>query len=69
MPRPPADVAETFASIDAIAALTGFAPRTSLEEGIPRFVTWFKDRPKDVRRDRHAKPPTMPMPWGQRPVQ
>jgi len=41
-PRPPADVAETFASIDAIAALTGFAPRTSLEEGIPRFATWFK---------------------------
>ena len=33
-----------------------------------RFVSWFKDRPKDVRRDRHAKPPTMPMPWGQRPV-
>ena len=41
-PRPAADVAETFASIDDIAALTGFAPRTSLEEGIPRFVTWFK---------------------------
>jgi UDP-glucuronate 4-epimerase len=41
-PRPPADVEETFASIDAIAALTGFAPRTSLEEGIPHFVTWFK---------------------------
>ena len=30
------------------------------------FVTWFKDRPKDVRKDRHRKPPTMPMPWGQR---
>jgi creatinine amidohydrolase len=30
-----------------------------------RFVTWFKDRPKDVRKDRHRKPPTMPMPWGQ----
>ncbi|HME25010.1 MAG TPA: NAD-dependent epimerase/dehydratase family protein [Acetobacteraceae bacterium] len=41
-PRPPADVEETFASIDAIAALTGFAPRTLLEEGIPRFVAWFK---------------------------
>jgi UDP-glucuronate 4-epimerase len=41
-PRPPADVEETFASIDAIAALTGFAPRTSLEEGVPHFVTWFK---------------------------
>ena len=33
-----------------------------------RFVTWFKDRPKDRRRDRHAKPPTMPIPWNQRPV-
>jgi creatinine amidohydrolase len=33
-----------------------------------RFVTWFKDRPKDQRRDLHRKLPTMPMPWGQRPV-
>jgi UDP-glucuronate 4-epimerase len=41
-PRPAADVAETFASVDAIAALTGFAPRTSLAEGIPRFVAWFR---------------------------
>ncbi len=41
-PRPPADVEETFASIEAISALTGFAPRTSLEGGIPRFVAWFK---------------------------
>jgi UDP-glucuronate 4-epimerase len=40
--RPPADVEETFAAIEAIAALTGFAPRTSLAEGIPRFVAWFK---------------------------
>jgi len=30
-----------------------------------RFVTWFKDRPKDVRRDRHRRPATIPMPWGQ----
>jgi UDP-glucuronate 4-epimerase len=41
-PRPSADVEETFASTDAIAALTGFAPRTSLAEGIPRFVAWFR---------------------------
>ena len=41
-PRPPADVEETFASIDAIAALTGFTPRTPLAEGIPRFAAWFK---------------------------
>jgi len=41
-PRPAVDVEETFASVDAIAALTGFAPKTPLSVGIPRFVTWFK---------------------------
>ncbi|MSU72321.1 MAG: creatininase family protein [Opitutus sp.] len=30
-----------------------------------RFVTWFKDRPKDRRLDLHRRKPTMPMPWGQ----
>jgi creatinine amidohydrolase len=33
-----------------------------------RFITWFKDRPCDVRRDRHRKTPTMPIPWNQRPL-
>jgi UDP-glucuronate 4-epimerase len=42
-PRPAADVEETFASVDAIGALTGFAPTTSLAEGIPRFVAWFRE--------------------------
>ena len=42
-PRPAADVDETFAAIDRIAALTGFAPRTALADGIPRFVAWFRD--------------------------
>jgi UDP-glucuronate 4-epimerase len=41
-PRPSTDVAETFASIDAISALTGFRPQTPLSEGIPRFVAWFR---------------------------
>ncbi len=40
-PRPPADVAETFASIEAITALTGFVPATTLAAGIPRFAAWF----------------------------
>jgi creatinine amidohydrolase len=35
---------------------------------LARFVTWFKDRPKDVRKDHHRNPPTMPIPWGQRPT-
>ncbi len=29
------------------------------------FVTWFKDRPKDQRRELHRQPPTFPIPWGQ----
>ena len=29
------------------------------------LVEWFKERPKDQRRMRHRKSPTMPMPWGQ----
>lgn len=41
-PRPEADVEETFADITAIRELTGFQPRTSLSEGIPRFVDWFR---------------------------
>ena len=33
---------------------------------LARLVTWFKDRPKDERRDRHRQRPTMEIPWGQR---
>jgi creatinine amidohydrolase len=45
--------------------------RVAYEEAVKqlgRFVAWFKDRPRDMRRDRHRKPPTMPIPWGQRPL-
>jgi UDP-glucuronate 4-epimerase len=41
-PRPPMDVEETYADVDAIGALTGFQPGTPLAEGIPRFVAWFR---------------------------
>lgn len=43
VPRPRADVEETFASVDAITTLTGYAPRTPLAVGIPRFVSWFRN--------------------------
>jgi UDP-glucuronate 4-epimerase len=38
---PLADVAETCASVDTIGELTGFAPSTPLDVGIPRFAEWF----------------------------
>ncbi len=43
VPRPAADVAETWADVDAIGALTGYAPSTPLEVGIPKFAAWFLD--------------------------
>ena len=37
----PGDMVDTFADVSAIAQDTGFAARTSLDEGVPRFVRWF----------------------------
>ncbi len=45
--------------------------RRVYEEAVKRlvgFVNYFHPRPRDVRRDLHRTPPTMPLPWGQRPV-
>lgn len=41
-PMPPADVERTYADIDLAARDLGFSPATSLEEGIPLFVEWFR---------------------------
>ena len=43
LPMQPGDVEATWASIDALSSLTGFAPVTPLADGIARFVTWFKE--------------------------
>jgi UDP-glucuronate 4-epimerase len=37
------DVKETFADISAIERDHGFKPMTSVEEGIPRFVRWYRE--------------------------
>lgn len=37
------DVKETFADISAIERDHGFEPSTSIDEGIPRFVAWYRD--------------------------
>ncbi|MEC7490952.1 MAG: NAD-dependent epimerase/dehydratase family protein [Pseudomonadota bacterium] len=36
------DVPETFADIDAIQQDLGFRPMTTIDEGVPTFVDWFK---------------------------
>ena len=44
-PRPMqiGDVKETFADISAITRDHGFAPTTSIDQGIPRFVAWYRN--------------------------
>ncbi|MSQ20689.1 MAG: NAD-dependent epimerase [Betaproteobacteria bacterium] len=41
-PMQPGDVQATYADINDLNAVTGFAPRTSIEEGIARFVAWYR---------------------------
>lgn len=43
MPMQPGDVPVTYANIDSLHAVTGFTPKISIEEGIERFVSWYKD--------------------------
>jgi UDP-glucuronate 4-epimerase len=42
-PMQAGDVKDTFADISAIARDHGFAPSTSIDEGVPRFVSWYRD--------------------------
>jgi UDP-glucuronate 4-epimerase len=38
----PGDVKETYADIEAATRDLGFHPRTSIDEGLPRFVDWYR---------------------------
>jgi UDP-glucuronate 4-epimerase len=39
----PGDVPATWADVDGLRDAVGFAPDTPLEEGVPRFVAWYRD--------------------------
>src|SRR5574338_192381 len=42
-PMQPGDVKDTFADISAIERDHGFEPSTRIDEGIPRFVSWYRE--------------------------
>lgn len=42
LPMQPGDVPESFADIESARRDLGFEPKTSIEEGIGRFVAWYK---------------------------
>jgi UDP-glucuronate 4-epimerase len=41
-PMQPGDVRATYASIDRLRDAIGFAPRTSIADGLARFVNWYR---------------------------
>ncbi len=43
-PPQPGDVDRTYADISKARRLLGYEPTTPIEEGIPRFVEWFRDQ-------------------------
>ena len=43
LPMQVGDVRETYADISAIERDHGFRPTTGIDEGVPRFVNWYRD--------------------------
>jgi len=43
LPLQAGDVTETYADISGIQRDIGFKPATSIEEGIGKFVKWYKE--------------------------
>jgi UDP-glucuronate 4-epimerase len=48
----PGDVVETWADVAPLERAIGYAPSTSLREGLARFATWFS-----AWRNRAPEPP------------
>jgi UDP-glucuronate 4-epimerase len=46
LPAQPGDVERTCADITRARELLGYAPTTRIEEGIPKFVEWFRAQPR-----------------------
>lgn len=43
LPLQDGDVPATYADVDALNAWVGFAPATPVEEGVRRFVAWYRE--------------------------
>lgn len=43
LPLQSGDVPATYADVEALAEAVGFRPNTPIEEGVARFVDWFRD--------------------------
>ncbi|HYY57550.1 MAG TPA: GDP-mannose 4,6-dehydratase [Pyrinomonadaceae bacterium] len=50
-PLQPGDVPQTFADITKARRLLGYNPQTQIEEGVHRFVRWFRTNDRDKREE------------------
>ena len=42
LPMQPGDVPDTYASVDSLTEAVGYQPQTSIEEGVARFIEWYR---------------------------
>ena len=49
VPMQPGDVAETCADIADLEREIGFRPNTPIEEGVRRFVAWYREHEGELR--------------------
>lgn len=43
LPLQPGDVPDTYADVEALVSDVGYKPGTTIEQGIERFVNWYKE--------------------------
>jgi UDP-glucuronate 4-epimerase len=43
LPLQPGDVPDTYADVDALVEDVGYKPNTTIEDGIKRFVDWYRE--------------------------
>jgi UDP-glucuronate 4-epimerase len=43
LPMQPGDVPATYADVERLTRATGFSPDTTIEDGIARFVAWYRE--------------------------
>ena len=43
LPLQPGDVPDTFADVEALVEDVGYKPNTSIQQGIERFVSWYRN--------------------------
>lgn len=43
LPMQPGDVVQTSANVDKARKMLGYDPKTHIDEGIPKFIEWYKE--------------------------